>query len=148
MSEYPDAAADHYLWLIKEAALSDDGFDGLSAENQRYFAVRLLEAEVYNGGFDQYFINGAADYFPEAVQGLQDMGATEWCRILLAAKQILFGTDEVPGTEGDRWERLGGWAPGRNSELEKLASLFFNEETAFQRLIVQYAQKHGLYEGF
>jgi hypothetical protein len=57
MSEYPDAAADHYLWLIKEAALSDDGFDGLSAENQRYFAVRLLEAEVYNGGFDQYLFH-------------------------------------------------------------------------------------------
>jgi hypothetical protein len=147
MSEYPDAAGDHFQWLI-EAEVSADGFDGLSPENQRYFAVRLLEAEVYNGGFDQYFTNGAADYFPEAVQGLQDMGATECLRILLAAKQIVFGKSKVPLTQKGRWKRLGRHAPARNSELEALDSLFSDEEDTLHRLAAQYAQKHGLYEGF
>jgi hypothetical protein len=36
----------------------------------------------------------------------------------------------------------------RNSELEALDSLFFNEEETLHRLAATYAQKHDLYEGF
>jgi hypothetical protein len=45
---------------------SPTGFDGLSHPQKLYFAVGLLEGEVYNGGFQQYFFNDSGSYYAYA----------------------------------------------------------------------------------
>ena len=53
------------LWvsLVELVHRSPSGFDGLSHPQKLYFAVSLLEGDVYNGGFHQYFFNNAGSYY-------------------------------------------------------------------------------------
>ena len=39
--------------------------------------IEALEAEVNNGGFDQYFYNSAGDNTAETIQALETIGATK-----------------------------------------------------------------------
>lgn len=144
----PDPATLHWRWLVKQVHHSPGGFAGLSAENQYYFAACLLEGEVYNGGFEQYFHNSSADHYADAIRGLQEIGAAECCRLLVAAKQVLFGADDVPDTQDSRWSRIGEIAPAQEGRLEQLDRLFGKEAARLRDLAGQYARKHGLLDEF
>ena len=144
----PDPATLHWRWLVKQVHHSLGGFAGLSAENQNYFAACLLEGEVYHGGFDHYFHDSPADHYADAVRGLQEIGAAECCHILIAAKEVLFGAHNVPGTQDSRWSRIGEMAPAQENRLEELDRLFGKEAAALRDLAGQYARKHGLLDGF
>ena len=52
-------AGKHWQWLVQQVHNNPDGFEGLSTANQAFFAVGVLEGEVYNGGFEQYFFNSS-----------------------------------------------------------------------------------------
>jgi hypothetical protein len=110
----------------------------------------VLEGEVYNGGFHQYFGNSSGGYYADALRGLQEMGATECRRILLAAKQLLFGAQEVPGTQAARFDYLGveEMDPGREQQLLALDRAFLAEGATLRDLLLQYAHKHRLFDGF
>ena len=47
------------LWLLLVSRVNDSpyAFDALSESEKLYFAVGLVELELYNGGFEQYFYN-------------------------------------------------------------------------------------------
>jgi hypothetical protein len=143
----PDPATKHWRWLVKQVYHSPGGFAGLSAENQMYFAACLLEGEIYNGGFDQYFSNSSADYYAHAVRGLQEIGATACCRIVLAAKQSFFGAHDVPDTQASRWDHIRRMAPVREKELRELDRSFNKAAATARDLVAQYARKHRLYDG-
>jgi len=72
----PNPAAKHWRWLVEQVHRTSAGCDGLSDANKFYFAAVLLEGEIHNGGFDQYFHDGSADYFSHAIRGLEEMEAT------------------------------------------------------------------------
>ena len=81
------------LWreLVRRVYETDLGYAGLSDAEKKYFAVGLLEGEVYNGGFDQYFFNSSSDYYSDAEIGLEEMGAVQSLSLLKRAKEIVFG---------------------------------------------------------
>jgi len=64
------------LWvsLVEKVYQSPTGFDGLSHPQKLYFAVGLLEGDVYNGGFHQYFFNDSGSYYAYAEEGLIAVG--------------------------------------------------------------------------
>ncbi|WP_394840297.1 DMP19 family protein [Pendulispora rubella] len=66
------------------------------------FAVRWCDHEVCNGGFHQLFYNSTGILFPEAVQGLQQIGATDYASFFSQAASLLPSAD-VPR---DRDERI------------------------------------------
>jgi hypothetical protein len=49
-----------WLSLVDRVHNTPSGFAGLSGPEKIYYSVVLMEGEVYNGGFDQYFFNRAA----------------------------------------------------------------------------------------
>jgi hypothetical protein len=142
----PSPAAKHWRWLVRQVYDSPDGLGRLSAENQLYFAACLLEGEVYNGGFDQYFSNSSGGYYALAVRALEEIDAAECGRLLLAAKQALFGPRDVPVDRGARWRRIEKMTPAQEEKLDQLSRAFCNEAAGFHSLVAQYAQKHGLYD--
>jgi hypothetical protein len=144
----PDPATKHWRWLVNQVYRTPDGFARLSAENQMFFAAFLLEGEVYNGGFDQYFGNSSADYYVHAVRGLEEIGATECGRILLAAKQVLFGAGDVPDTRASRLDHVGRTTRAQEKKLGELDRLFWKEARLLRDLAARYARKYGLYDGF
>src|SRR5262249_36580708 len=143
----PDQATKHWRWLVRQVSNSPSGFEGLSAENQTYFAVCLLEGEICNGGFDQYFTNSSGGYYADAVRGLEEMGAAECRLILLAAKEILFGEREVPEAKAARFDYLD-LKPAQEKKLAELDRSFGNEAAKLRELVAQYGQRHRLFDGF
>jgi hypothetical protein len=92
----------HWCALVERVHKTPSGFDGLSSEEQKFFAVRILVGEVYNGGFHRYFSNSSGDYYARTAEGLMEMGATESLRLLTEAKKLIFGASPVPRTQAAR----------------------------------------------
>jgi len=91
------------LWmsLVKKCS-NDPGLSKFSIAEQRYFAVSLLEGEVYNGGFDQFFWNSSGDYYALAVAGLEEVGASSSLVIVKKAAETVFGTSGPPADQARR----------------------------------------------
>ena len=54
------------------------------------YCIHQFEAEVNNGGFDQFFTNSTGEYVRETIQALTDIGATKTCNLLRRAVAIGF----------------------------------------------------------
>lgn len=141
----PDAATLHWRWLVDQVWRSPGGFTALSAQNQLYFALCMLEGEVYNGGFDQYFSNSSGDHYEATRRGLAELGADACLRLLDAAKEVLFGSGEVPRTQAERQKRMGRGSSARERKLAEIDRAFGTEAAALRELVAQYARTHGLY---
>ena len=66
----------------------------LSSSERIFFVTLLLEAEVNNGGFSQYFFNSSGDYANEVAAAYEEIGAVKTAEICRKACS-LFG-EEVP----------------------------------------------------
>lgn len=78
-------------------------------------AIWVLEADVNNGGLDQYHFNSAGDFAFYAEQALQSIGAHAMARIVARANS-LFGPDGPPRDRnfaaGQRTWTMGRDGPG------------------------------------
>lgn len=147
--EIESPASKHWLWLVNVIYEKSNGFADLSIENQQYFATCLVEKEVYNGGFDQYFYNSSADYYSSALNGLIEIGAIESHKLLVSAKEILFGKNAVPDNQKGRIDVLRSKESKEISKkLDDLDKLFCKDPDNFQNCILKYSQQHRLYDDF
>ena len=73
-----------------------EGFDDLSPKEKTYFAVCILDSEVYNGGMNQFFFNSSGEYFSAALNGLAELGAFHSRELLMAARSALFPDGNMP----------------------------------------------------
>lgn len=144
-SEKTDPLRKLWLDLVRRAHTETGGFDSFSQAERLYFAVGLLEGEVYNGGFDQYFLNSSADYYRYAIEGLQAMNAPNSLELLQRAKQVVFGFEEPDQDTGRRRMFLRRAADAsRSKRLDSLDSLFYDDPDSLGEKIEQYARDQGL----
>ena len=101
-----DPIRELWLSLVERVDKGPDGFAGLSVDEKLYFAVRLLDGEVYNGGFEQFFHNSSGEYFDEAARGLKLLEAESTLSVFLQATKILFGDSTPSKDRGARWEQM------------------------------------------
>ena len=93
---------------IFETALSkfDGGnFDSLSETDKILVTIWGIEADVNNGGFDQYYFNGAGDQAYYAPTALAAIGARQMAEIASRAN-ALFGPEGPPRSWEERQVRL------------------------------------------
>lgn len=136
----------------KNPSLSD-----FSQEERKYFCVCLLEGEVYNGGFDQYFYNTSGNYYKEAVLGLIDLCAENSLSIVQRAAHVIFGASGPPEDRTQRWktakrqERFISWQPWRpklSTLLSELDKEFWADPDHLSDLLDDYAESRGLVAPF
>jgi hypothetical protein len=140
------------LWvsLVEKVHHTPIGFDGLSHAEKLYFAACLLEGEVCNGGFEQYFFNDSGSYCPYAEEGLIAVGAFQTLELLQAAKEVLFPGVPVPVTIGERRRALpshpemdsspSGWS----QILHGLDQRFWTDPDGIGLRLEAFARDHGL----
>jgi hypothetical protein len=133
------------LWvdLVRRVHGTPDGFDTLSKIEKLYFAVGMLEGEVYNGGFEQYFSSSSGNYYRYAVEGLEEMGALKSLTLLQKARQVVFGFDEPDGDPDRRRARLSA-DQSRSRRLEALDPMFWEDPDVIEARMRQFAIDHGL----
>jgi hypothetical protein len=135
--------SEEYLFTLVESIQAKEGeigFGKLTPREQVFFCVWSLEAEVNNGGFDQYFSNSAGDYAPETVVALRAIDAEHTASLVESAMALfgLEGPDSVRNTRHDELERLTDAQREVFSELDKR---FFAYEDNLGELLARYMQR-------
>jgi hypothetical protein len=125
------------VWA-REAAL---GVEGLSAAERVFLCVWNLEAEVNNGGFEQFFMNSAGDNAAETPSALRQIGAPQVAAIAHEANSV-FGPSGPPADRDERataLERLGG--PAKDA-LSSLDARFYKYPDNLEALLRQFVDRN------
>ena len=98
------------VWLLSKsevifAKYEELGLKGLTDKEKVFRLVWQLEAEVNNGGFEQFFFNSSGDERAETIKALDVIGAVETRTILLAALEV-FENSNPPINQTRRQNRL------------------------------------------
>jgi hypothetical protein len=142
-----------WLSLVNKVHKTEAGYDGLTQSEKLYFSVGLLEGEVYNGGFHQYFFNSSASYYHDALRGLNEIGAVESLTLLKTAKESLFPGRPIPSDTSERREALpwfpssGETIPGWCTTLDELDKSFCQDPDRLGQRMQKYAADHQLVLG-
>lgn len=95
--EHEESGWDQLMEAAINQLLQRNGnWAALTATEQKLAALWKLQADMYNGGFVQFFCNWGYDVYTLALRGLDTMQATETARILRRAYQVIarFEKDE------------------------------------------------------
>lgn len=136
----------HWKTLVSRVNDEKSGFESLSDAEKKYFAAHVLVAEVYNGGFDQFFHNHSGEYYAVVSSMLLELGAQHSLRLLREAKEILFGASDVPLDTESRREYLAMHPAANAVRLEFLDKEFWTDPDVLDEKLAAFAAAHGLYE--
>jgi hypothetical protein len=119
------------------AAFDGTNFDELSERDKILVTIWGLEADVNNGGFDQYFFNGSGDQAHFAPEALERIGASEMAAIVRKANS-LFG-ENGPPADSDTRQGLLESLTERNEELfDDLDRQFYEYPNDLAALLAAY----------
>ena len=122
--------------------IESQGFESLTLNARASFGLTWLFMETNNGGLHQFFFNDAGKLAPDALRGLEMVGAPKTADILRRAMSV-FPDSRVPVDILERrellcdlpeelqWDRLG-----------ELTTEFFQSSEPVAELLDAYVQKH------
>lgn len=99
------AVSEIWMFLSKFKTDDDPGLTSFTVPQRYVMAIEDLEAEVNNGGFDQYFVNSAGDHTADCLAGLQAIGRMDVHAMLTEAMNV-FPDGNVPSDRDKRLELL------------------------------------------
>jgi Domain of unknown function (DUF4375) len=152
LKEY-DPHRELWKWLAGKAQ-ADPGLGTLSDAHRHYFAVGVLEGEVYNGGFDQFFSNSSGAYYALAAEGLEALKAEASLRLLLDAARLLFGEEPPPSDRQQRWDVMKRHVQPQSdeesvtTELDALDRLFWADPDKLGEKLAAFVQQSGILKPF
>lgn len=111
------------------------GFAALSRRDQILFLIWWLQADVNNGGFDQYYFNSGSNRAKQAPEALRAIGANGMARIVEAANAV-FGADGPPADRNERQVALA--ALSDNEPWAKLDEQFWKYPDDIFELLKRY----------
>jgi Domain of unknown function (DUF4375) len=139
-----------WLSLVERENSPAGGFEMLSEAEKLYYAVGLLELEVYNGGFHQYFFNSSGSSYSYAEKGLISLGAIQTVELLRQAKEVLFPSMAVPVDTGARRRLIpldadsDEPAPDWTHRLDELDRRFWADSENLGTRLKAFAREHEL----
>lgn len=142
-SSLESALMQHVAWAIdQDYDREREIVDGLSPGLQTIYTTYLVETEVDNGGFNQYFFNSAGRLADIALAGFRTLGATEHERLMREAIAVyermrprLDSAREAGTMEAFSETYEGG-------EFEAIDRRFYDLDTDLSALRIQYIRTH------
>jgi hypothetical protein len=117
---------------------------GLPDDLRAVFTTMLVEMEVANGGFHQYFWNTSGQYAEAALAGYERLGAAQHAAIMREAMGV-FGREQAQQQAFKATGALQGFADSANqSRLKDLDTRFYqaNENEDIVALRADHARQH------
>lgn len=130
--------------LVRRVHMENGGLGCLSDDEKTYFAVNVLNGEVFNGGFVQFFDNSSGAYYRHAELGLMQLKASDRLALLRAAKNEIFGSDPVPADQAQRFEYTNRLAD--DARLNTIDSKYYALNDGLAGKLDEYAVARGLVE--
>lgn len=132
-------------WLALMEQEEKNGYTGLSTEEQNFWCVYLLDMEVDNGGFHQYFVNSSSDYAFNVLWALEQVGASNASRIARAAFAAIFPEGVVPADQNERYLQLEEFEethPQFSKEFRDFDKQYYCDEDEIYIRLEAYARQH------
>ena len=145
--EREDMAASR-IWMFLSKFVEDDPELKTFTQPQRYvLVVEDFEAEINNGGFDQYFVNSAGDHAHLCLSALEAIGASDALDLLKQAVAV-FPDGKAPSDREERftvlekiWEKQENEdAPGAWGHLDKR---YYELGIDLGSLVMKYVRAHA-----
>jgi hypothetical protein len=114
----------------------------LSPAQQTFKMVWELEAEVNNGGFDQYFLNSSGRNAPRVEAALRAIGASQCADIAARALEIVSVTDLDWSDDARRQAHLADMAASAEDALTVLDEKFYDYPDALGELLMKFVGDH------
>lgn len=118
------------------------GFDKLTSSEQVLVAIWWLEADVNNGGFDQYLYNSGGDYAFFVTGALRTVGAHAAAAIVSRVVRS-FGEGGVPRDRGERQSALAAMAEAVEHPFESEDQEFWAYPDDIQAMVRRYLASDG-----
>ena len=116
-------------------------FESLNKYEKTVLFIEMLEGEVNNGGFDQYFFNSSGEYAHETLDALERIKATKTADILNEAIRS-FPLLPVPKCTGTRRELLEDLPESVSGKWEDLDDEFYEHSESLEGLIIDYVKRN------
>ena len=122
--------------------IESDGFESLTPSERACFGLTWLYLETNNGGLDQFFFNDAGKLAPDALRGLEMVGAPITADILRRAMSV-FPNGVVPPEQAARREFLCEvLTPEQEQYLDDLTTEFYKDTEPVAELFEKYVAQH------
>lgn len=119
-----------------------DNFEHLSKVDQVLVAIWGIEAEVNNGGFDQFYFNGAGDQAYFAPHALTAIGAHRMAEIASQANAV-FGAGGPPRSRDERQAELERLTEDGAEPWDELDRAFQAYPDDVRRLLENFLEVEG-----
>lgn len=129
LSENPAAR----FWIVD--------FSKLTSAEQVFVCVWELEAEVNNGGFEQYFHNSSGDNAQKVVGALQSIGANLTAKIVKQAIDM-FGPSGPSAVQAERQAKIEKLSEEQKEVWNKLDKEFFAYPNNLTNLLHDFVMKN------
>jgi hypothetical protein len=146
--EEDDPIRIHWWTLTQRVNKTDNGFNKLEENEKLYYAVQLLDIELYNGGFEQYFFNSSSNYYFYAEKGLIELGAIRSRELLRKAKNIYFPIIKFPVERDKRITAIHKFDENENRAkelgaiVEALGDQYCSDQDNLNKRLKEFAIKH------
>ena len=131
--ELQDEFYHHYEDTI---GLSDEEIAALPEERHMVYCIGLLEAEINNGGFYQYFVNTEGALAAQTKRYLEKINAPIASKLLKKAVEIF---SPMPADDEDAWyEKLDEIDEKYGDELDKLDEEYYEQVENLAALTINY----------
>ena len=121
---------DSLVRAFEEGLRRKVGQRALSKEERTILAVRALDREVNNGGYQQFFRNSSKQFVPEIVQSLSRIGCRRTATITQKAIKALGATPLIATRINDAMRKTN---EQRDRELERCDEWFYRTPQGIPR---------------
>lgn len=116
-------------------------FDELTEAEQVFVAIWELEAEVNNGGFEQYYYNSSGDTAYFVVEALERVGALQMAAIVRQANAG-FAEGGPSRSRPERQKQLAALPNQVKGLLDELTDRFFDYPDNLTELLYAFIREH------
>ncbi len=106
-----------------------------------FACVWTLEADVNNGGFDQYYLNSSGDFAASTPDALRTIGAPRFAEIVSAANAI-FGASGPSSDRARRQDQRESLSEVQLDTLSDLDNQFYEYPEDLEGLLRAYVSEH------
>lgn len=145
--EREDPAAEIFqkiLDIIFDEGDDDSMFIGrLSDEAKTVYFAWWCDAEIHNGGFDQFFFNSSGDHTKETMEALKIIGAS--VSYSLFEKAVKWFPNSTPDADRERrWKQMEPFEESEEFEdaLDELDTEFYKYEDNIAQLVNNFVAKN------
>ncbi len=124
------------LW---DKSKDDKDFESLSSIEKNILYIEMLEGQVNNGGFGQYFFNSSGEYAHETLIALKEMKAPQMVEILNRVIKV-FPTLPIPKDTEQRRECLEDVPEDILETWDKLDDEFYKYPENLAGLVIEYVK--------